>query len=237
MANFDPDAYLQDKPSSFDPDAYLGVAQQAPVNNLDVPAGGDAPAFPEQPVQPERSLGESIQGLGEAALTLGTGATGGALGFAGGTMEGIARNLAGDMTQEEAMNLAQQRASDYTYAPRGEAGQDIVGAIGETLSSLPPAGLTGGVTPKLGLPSARLTKSRNKVLNAMGEAAPEQVVKNFEKKLGNDRFEPRIFGMVKEARRQGFDDSFTTMVANSNSTNKRKYSAMVGKIIQGMGVV
>jgi len=201
--------------------------QIAPANNLDVPAGGTGPAFPDRPAQPERTLGETITGLGEAALSAVTGATGGALGFAAGSIEGAARNLAGDLTQEEAMQLAQERGSALTFAPRTEAGQDIIGGIGEALGSLPPVGLTGGVLPKIALP--QFSKSRNKVLNAMGEA-PEQVQKSFTKKLGEDRFEPRIFGMVKEARKQGVDESVTTMIANSTKNNKRSMAKQVALI-------
>lgn len=216
----------------------ITLPTQAPVvsaGNFDVPAGGDAPAFPDRPVQPEPTFGEKVQGLGELALTLGTGATGGALGFLGGSVEGIARNLAGDMTQDEALALAQQQASDLTFSPRTEVGQEIVSGIGQVVSSLPPVGLAGGVTPKLGAPKFKLPKSRNKTLNALGEAAPEQIKKSFTKKLGEDRFEPHIFGMVKEARKQGFDDSVTTLIANASATDKRKMLQQLKIVKQGRG--
>jgi len=210
---------------------------QAPIpsaGNLDVPAGGTAPAFPEQPTQDPRSLGETLTGAGEAALTLSTGATGGAAGFLAGSVEGIARNLAGDMTQEEALELAQQRASDLTFAPRTEVGQEIVSDIGEVAGTLPPV---LGTAPVVGLNAAkvRLPKSSNKALNAIGNAAPEQVLKSFDKKLGSDRFPPRIFGMVKEARKQGFDDSVTTLIANASGTDKRKMARMVSIVKKGKG--
>ncbi len=208
------------------------LAPSESAGNLDVPGGGQV-SFAQ--AAPERSLGENLAGIGDAALTLGTGATGGALGFLGGSVEGIARNLAGDITQDEALKLAQQRASDLTFAPRTEAGQEIVGGIGEALSTLPPVGLTGGVTPKLAAPKLRLPKSRNKTLNAIGEAAPEQVAKSFTKKLGEDRFEPRVFGMVKEARKQGFDDSVTTLIANASKTDKRKMLQQLSIVRKGKG--
>jgi len=206
--------------------------QQQQVINPDVPGGGQVSVA--QP-QPERSLGETLTGLGEAALTTATGATGGALGFLEGSIEGAVRNLAGDLTQEEARNLAQERAGALTFAPRTEAGQDIISGIGEALGSLPPV---LGTAPVVGLSATqalRLPKSRNKALNALGEAAPDQVKKSFEKKLGNDRFSPNVFGMVKEARKQGFDDSVTTLIANASATDKRKMARMVSIVESGKG--
>ena len=200
------------------------------AGNLDVPGGGQV----SQAKPDDRSIGENLTGIGEAALTLGTGATGGALGFAAGTVEGIARSLTGDITQNEALELAQQRAGDLTYLPRSEAGKEIVGDISETLGTLPPVGLTGGITPKIAAPF-KLPKSRNKVLNALGESAPSSTKDRFTKKLGNDRFTPRIFGLVKETRRQGFDDSFTTLVANAGKTDKKKFARQIKLIEQGKG--
>lgn len=205
------------------------------IQNPDVPAGGAGPAFPERPAQPERTFGETLTGLGEAALTTATGATGGALGFLAGSVEGIAKELTGQIPSGEGLQIAQQRASDLTFAPRSEAGQEFVGDIGETLGALPPAGLTGGVIPKIAAPSFKLPKSRNRTLNALGEAAPDNIQKSFTKKLGEDRFEPRIFGMVKEARKQGFDDSVTTLIANASSTDRRKMAQMVSVVEKGKG--
>jgi len=204
--------------------------QEQVANNLDVPAGGAGPAFPDRPAQPERTLGETLTGLGEAALTTATGATGGALGFAAGTLEGAARNLAGDLTQEEAMQLAQERGAALTFAPRTEAGQDIVGGIGEALGSLPPVGLTGGVLPKIALP--QLAKSKSPLANKIAESNSDNIKKSF-KKLGNERFEPRIFVMVKEARKQGFDEGMTTVIANANPIDKRRMLQMVDKLEKG----
>lgn len=211
------------------------IQPQEPVNNADVPGGGQQ-SF-AQPAT-ERSLGDTLTGLGETALTLGTGATGGALGFLGGSVEGIAKNLMGDITQDEALELAQQRASELTFAPRTEAGQDIVQGIGEVAGTLPPV-LGVGVAPNAAISgvkrSFKLPKSTNKALNVISEAAPEQLQKSFTKKLGNDRFTPRVFGMVKEARKQGFDDSVTTLIANASTTDKRKMLQQLSIVRKGKG--
>jgi len=208
---------------------------QPSAGNIDVPAGGAGPAFPDRPPQPERTLGETLTGAGEAALTLATGATGGALGFLGGSLEGAAKELTGQIPRGEGLKIAQERASALTFEPRGEAGQEFVGDIGEALGSLP---LVLGTAPVVGLSAAqslRLPKSRNKVLNDLGVAASDKVKKSFERKLGNDRFEPRVFGMVKEARKQGFDDSVTTLIANASATDKRKMARMVSIVEKGKG--
>lgn len=220
-----------------------GIASNVSAGNFNVPASGegpDFPSFPARPEQPERSLGETLTGLGEAALTTATGATGGALGFGTGTLTGIIGELTGRLKPGEGLEEAQALASKLTFAPRTEAGQEFVGDIGETLGALPPVGLTGGVIPKIGapsikLPKIKLPKSRNKALNALGEAAPEQVLKSFNKKLGDEHFTPRIFNMVKTARKQGFDDSVTTLVANASPTDRRKMAQMVSIVEKGKG--
>tara|TARA_R110000851_G_C13082060_1_gene565875 strand:- start:29 stop:1894 length:1866 start_codon:yes stop_codon:yes gene_type:complete len=119
---------------------------------------GDAPDIdglikPEIKQEEEgRSIGETLEGVGEAALTLGTGAVGGTLGLLGGTLQGVISELrSGEFGSNEAANRIADRAeaamADFTYAPRSEAGQEIVGAIGEAGEALAPlAGLSGPLT-------------------------------------------------------------------------------------------
>ena len=64
---------------------------------------------------------------------------------------------------------------------------------------------------------------------------PENVQKSFTKKLGKDRFQPHIFGMVKEARRQGFDEGVTTLVANASPTTRRGMMRQVGVVEKAKG--
>jgi len=184
---------------------------------------------------PDRTFGEIAEGVGETALTLATGATTGALGFLGGTIEGAIKELTGVIPRGEGQKLAQQRAASLTNLPESKAGQEFTRAIGETLGTLPPVGLTGGVIPKIAAPNLRIPRSRNKTLDALGEAAPDQVLKSFDRKLASDRFTPRMLGWVKEARKQGFDDSVTTLIANASKTDRRKMSQMVSIVEQGKG--
>lgn len=102
---------------------------------------------------PDRTLTDSLKGLGEAGLTTLTSATTGALGMIGGTATQAAREIAGGNfgTPEAAnriANNAASTASDYTYAPRTQAGQDYVQTIGEITEPL--AALTPA-TAELGL--------------------------------------------------------------------------------------
>jgi len=206
--------------------AMIRAQQQPQTDPSDLPPGDLGPSF-AQP-KPESTLGETLSGVGEAALTTATGVTGGALGFLEGSIEGAARNLAGDLTQKEAMDLAKERASSLTYQPEGEVGKGIVKSIGETLGVLPPVGLTGGVIPKFAMTNSPLGKK-------IAETGSERIKKDFTKKLGEDRFKPNVFGMVKEARKQGFDDGMTTMIANSPAVDKHKFSQMVKVMESGKG--
>ena len=83
------------------------------------------------------------------------------------------------------------------------------------------------------MPKIAMTKSP--LGKKITEAGSERLKKDFTKKLGEDRFTPRIFGMVKEARKQGFDDGMTTMIANSPAIDKSKFSKMVKVMEAGKG--
>jgi hypothetical protein len=111
--------------------------QQSTVNNNDFIPTDEALAAP-LPAQPETSLLDDAIGLGEAALTIGTGATAGAIASIAETPFAIARSLTGEITPEEARQRVQGAASDVTFTPRTETGQDIVKGIGEKLGVLPP---------------------------------------------------------------------------------------------------
>lgn len=191
---------------------------QKSAENPDVPGGGQVSyAKPK-----ELSSTDKLKGAGEATLTTATGATTGALGFGLGTLEGAVKYLMGDITQEEAMQIAQQRASDLTYEPKTEAGKEIVDDIGETLGVLPPV---LGTAPVVGLNTAskiKLSKTKSPLAKRIAQESKGSIKKSFDKKLGDDRFTPRVFGMVKEARKQGFDDGMTTVIANANPIDKRR---------------
>mgnify|MGYP003652123730 CR=1 FL=1 len=178
---------------------------------------------------PERTFGEKAEGVFETVKTLGTGATTGALGFGAGTLTGIIGELTGRLKPGEGLEEAQALAAKFTDLPESEAGQEYVKGIGETLGALPPVGLTGGVTPKIKLP-----KLSSPLAKKIITSSKESTKKSFERNMDSTKFTPRIFGMVKEAKKQGFDEGMLKVVANSTPLNKRKFSIMVSKLEKGM---
>ena len=108
------------------------------ANNPDVP-GIDGDLNQSQAEAAEaQSFADQVIGAGEAALTLATGATTGALGFIGGTLEGAAKELTGEIPRGEGEKIAQERAAGLTFAPRTESGQNIVQGISDVVGVLPP---------------------------------------------------------------------------------------------------
>jgi hypothetical protein len=114
-----------------------------------------APA-PQQP-----TLGQQLVGAGEAALSLGTAATGGTIGTIAGAVGGLAQQiLGGQFGTPEAARAVEQAAAKgaqaLTYQPRTEAGQEQVQAVGQVLSNvLPP------VLPVLAAPGMAVQATRN----------------------------------------------------------------------------
>lgn len=97
--------------------------------------------------KPEPTFAQKAQGVGEAALSLGTGATTGTLGMIGGTAQGLTQAiLSGEFgSSQGAENIAKAAAQGMeagTYVPKTETGQQYVQAIGEAaepLAALTPA--------------------------------------------------------------------------------------------------
>lgn len=223
------DSLIAKKQTEETPKEFLRVGQSAtPVEEDFIPTTEN---LARQPVaRPEQSFRDKAVGVGEAALTTATGMTGGALGFIGGSIEGIGKNLLGDLSQEEALKLAQQRAEGLTYAPKGEAGQRYVKSIGEVVGTLPPV---LGTTPLTTLKA--VTPRINKTADTLLHKTTPAIKKSFSRKTREDRFTPRIFGMVKEARKQGFDDSVTALIANASPTDRRLMHQQVRIVEAGKG--
>jgi hypothetical protein len=83
------------------------------------------------------TTGEQLLGLGEAALATATGATTGALGFGLGSIGGAVGELTGILEEGEGQKIAEQAAQSLTFEPKTKSGQEIVGAIGQAVGSLP----------------------------------------------------------------------------------------------------
>lgn len=105
--------------------------------------GVDGRPVPPQPVYVPPTAGQRAVGIGEAALTGVTGVTGGTLGLIGGTLEGLAQSiLSGEFGTDQARQLverkAMERARQLTFAPRTQAGQEVVEFVGGVAEQLPP---------------------------------------------------------------------------------------------------
>jgi hypothetical protein len=89
----------------------------------------------------DRSLLDQLLGLGEAGLTLGTGAVAGAVGMPYGLFRGI---TGGNYGTREGVQQAQREAEAFmrrnTYMPRTESGQGLLQSLGRAMeaSKLPP---------------------------------------------------------------------------------------------------
>ena len=110
------------------------------------------------------SLGQQIVGAGETALSLATGATGGAVGMLAGTGAGLAQEiLSGRFGTQDSLQrvsrAAQRGAQAGTFAPRTQVGQEMAQAVGQTLGEIVPP-----VVPIVGAPGA--------VLSGVRQAAP-----------------------------------------------------------------
>ena len=129
---------VEQKPK-FDIASAKPVQQENNFINEDVPT--DEWLNQQRPQKPEPTFGEKLIGAGDAALSLGTAATTGTLGMLGGTIEGVARDLAGDISHEEVKQIAMRGAEQFTFTPRTEVGQNIVKYISDKLQFLSPAGV------------------------------------------------------------------------------------------------
>lgn len=126
----------------------FGIKKMEQPQTQPVDAGGEPSLSmfekPAQPMQkPEESLTDKAIGVGESALSIGSGLTAGAAGGLLGTIEGISQAVReGKIGKPEAQQIIQQRMAEGaqagTYMPRTETGQGIVKGVGESLGALPP---------------------------------------------------------------------------------------------------
>jgi hypothetical protein len=109
-----------------------------------LPVSGEAPA----PAKREPGFLDKALGVGEAALTVATGATGGALGMAGGAVTGMAQQiLSGQFGTAQAADAVEKAAAEgaqaLTYMPRTESGQQYAQNVGEGMAALIPVAPMG----------------------------------------------------------------------------------------------
>lgn len=137
--------------SQLEEDVRDGIVKLAPINQ-EIPEDGVTP-LTEQPLllqEPKLSFGQKLAqygrgfvGAAEADAALLSGATTGFLGYLRGDVEGVTKSiLSGTYGTPEAANeterLANERAQQWTYSPRTEAGQQYLQNYGQALQEAAP---------------------------------------------------------------------------------------------------
>lgn len=189
MPEFNPDEYLKEQP--FNPDAFLSENRVVTgLENPDVPTVENM-ALEQSRVDaiPERTFGEKAEGVFEAAKTLATGATTGAIGYGLGTLEGAVGELTGRLERGEGQKVAESYASSLTDLPESEAGQEYIKSIGNVLGSLPPV-LGIGLSPNSSLSGLRAAIPKRKIpRNIMKSSAGKKALLKREIAEGNPNIE------------------------------------------------
>lgn len=140
--------------------------------------GGAVPGT-AQSGAPEPGITDSLIGAGEAALTMATGATGGAIGMVGGAAKGVAQSiLDGSFGTQQAARMvddaAMKGAESLTYAPRTQTGQEYAQAVGNTLAQTIPV---MPLTAEMGALAAGTKAAMPAVASMVGRvAAPVEAV-------------------------------------------------------------
>lgn len=126
----------------------MGKAQGADPQLEGVPSIADTiPKAPKAP-EPAVPLVDRIGGIGEAALTMASGATTGAVGMLGGAVKGLAGAVMDGTfgTQEGVRQVEQNAAAGMelgTYSPRTPQGQEMAQSLGELgAAAMPLAGMS-----------------------------------------------------------------------------------------------
>lgn len=128
-------------------------------------------AAPPAPADP--SLMDRIKGVGETALSLGTGAVGGTLGLIGGALGGLAGAVAtGQFGTPQGMANIEQAAGDgasaLTYQPRTQLGQEYTQNVGDAMNAALPVTLM----PELAASSAGARAGANTLRETARNTAP-----------------------------------------------------------------
>ena len=138
-------------PQEFPGSAQFGGMESAvEIPGLD-PSIGPEGQYIEPPAQrPEPTLQDTLKGIDETILAIGTGATTGAGGMVRGTLTQLAQEISSGQfgTPEAAKRIeeaAMKSAAEYTYQPKGQEGQQMTQAVGEFAGRYlaPLAGATG----------------------------------------------------------------------------------------------
>jgi len=230
---FDPDAYIASKAQpAFDPDAYIASQEVPEVFIPEDPTDSIAPI----PEAPERTLGETAEGVWETGKALATGATTGLVGLTGGTIEGVLKEVAaGKFGTAEAAErikaLATQRMGEFTNTPESEAGKEFLKATGKALaplSAIPPLAeiqaITMGTKAPLSLAFKRSSPTKTKVAELVEKNSDPAQIKSFSAKAFDKSIPAQKLGINKKAakfaEKQGMDKGTIDLVRNASAADK-----------------
>lgn len=169
---------------------------------------------PQVKPAPERTLGETLTGLKETGQTLLTGAVTAPVFQTVGTVQGIidAARAGTFGTYEGAEQIAQQAqsfAQTGTYAPKTEAGQAYVGAVGETMQPLAHlAGVmpgSGGLaaTSRAAVPTVVQQGGRaGKLVAQAGKEASDLIKQSLARRRRSRYYQPTETGVGAEETAQ-----------------------------------
>lgn len=222
-----------------------GMATQADfgISSDFVPTEAGLAATARPPQQPkDRTIGETLIGAGETALTAVTGATSGAAGFIGGAIKGLVGEATGELETGEGRLEAEKLAGQFTYQPRTEAGKEFTEELAGALEFLPPALNAGpgsiisslkGMNAKASMIRSPSVKKRviaeeikkgnpnidivTKELNKMGQVVTNKVSKKALKDLGGDDAATATVSVIE----------------NMNDSSKAKVNKMLDLIDKG----
>ena len=236
--NAEIDAEIARRQKNAEIDAEIARRQQVDQFNNDVPTP-ESLAVPA-PGSPDRSIGETLTGLGEAALTVGSGMTGGALGFLTSAPQAAIGELTGEFETDEGFKVAQENAARLTFSPRTDAGKDFVKSLGELAGVVPPilgAGPLAAARPiAVGgqIANKLLKTSRGKRQLVADEIRAGNInAGNIAKTLNEDGkliTNPNVKTAIKL---MGDDDAGTTMAINTekmNNATRSQFNKMLDKI-------
>jgi hypothetical protein len=135
--------------------ARLSAKVQAPaaIPGQEGEAARKLAAQQAEAMKPQPTLADRAIGAGEAALSVGTGMTGGTIGMIGGTLKGLAEQiLSGQFGTQQAADMVDKAAAEgaqsMTFAPRTQQGQQQAAVVGEAMQNLAPvAAVLPGMAP------------------------------------------------------------------------------------------
>lgn len=206
------------------------------------------------------TVGEKLIGIGETALSIGTGATGGLVGQIGGAIEGIAKEIAsGNFGEQEAADriqaLATERARQLTYEPRTAEGQSFTRSVAETLQPLeaiPPlaelqalSAASGFAAPQIAKAAGAPARAAEDVLNktpfqkrmrkAIEESTPEAPANEAARYIINESGRVKSDPIAIETIRQGFDEGVIASIKGSTQQDKKAMRGMIDVLQKGLG--